>query len=128
METPQKLFIFQKTGTPKNLLIFSETEFFAKKTRSEKISYIFSNESFSYVSGNETLHFSVQARKIKKICPKKISQEKVFLILQETKIQKKFLIFSPEKGFLIFWKTETPKYFLIFQETETLKNFLYFRK
>ena len=39
---------------PKKFLIF-----FPKKTRSEKISYIFLKETFSYISGNGTLHFSV---------------------------------------------------------------------
>ena len=31
---------------------------FPRKIHSEKISYIFSKESFSYISGNGTLHFS----------------------------------------------------------------------
>ena len=31
-----------------------------------KKNYIFSKESFSYISGNKTLHFSTQAAKIKK--------------------------------------------------------------
>ena len=35
------------------------SKFFPKKTSSEKISCIFLKESFSYISGNETLHFSV---------------------------------------------------------------------
>ena len=34
-------------------------------SRSKKNSYVFSKESFSYISGNGTLHFSTQARKIK---------------------------------------------------------------
>ena len=37
-----------------------------KKTHSKNISYIFSKEKFSYISGNETLHFSAQAQRIKK--------------------------------------------------------------
>ena len=37
------------------------SKFFPKKTCSEKISYIFSKESFSYISGNGALHFSPQA-------------------------------------------------------------------
>ena len=43
-----------------------------------------------------SLHFSVQAPKIKKI-----------LILQETETANKFLIFSHKKGFLTFPETET---------------------
>ena len=44
----QPLTFFPK----KNLHIFSY------RHRSEKISYIFSKESFSYISGNGTSHFS----------------------------------------------------------------------
>ena len=39
---------------------------------SYKISYIFSKESFSYISKKETLHFSAQALKIKELNPRKI--------------------------------------------------------
>ena len=51
-------------------------------------SYIFSKESFSYISRNETQHFAAQAQKIKKITPRK------FLILQETEAPNKFFIFQ----------------------------------
>ena len=49
------------------------SKFFFKITRSEKVSYIFSKESFSYISENETLHFSTQALKIKKTHAERIS-------------------------------------------------------
>ena len=58
---PSKLF-------PRKFLIF-----FPKKICSENISYMFSKESFSDISGNRTLHYSAQALKIKKICPEEIS-------------------------------------------------------
>ena len=61
----------------------------------------FSKESFFYILGNGTLHFSVQARK---------EIEKTTL--------KKFLIFSQNKAFLIFQETEAPTKKYIFQETE----------
>ena len=40
---------------------------------SSSIHYIFSKESFSYISRNGSLHFSAQTQKIKKIHPNKIS-------------------------------------------------------
>ena len=49
------------------------SKFFLKKTRSEKISYTLSKESFSYTFENGTLHFSPLARKIKEFHPGKIS-------------------------------------------------------
>ena len=76
-----------------------------------KNSYIFSKESFSYISENETLHFSPQAREIKKVHVKKISYT------SRNGALKKLLIFSQKKAFLIFRKTETRKQFFIFQET-----------
>ena len=72
------------------------SKFFAKKTRSEKISYIFSKESFSYISGNGTLHFSAQARKIKEIHPRKISYT------SGNGSPKKFRVFSQKKAVLMF--------------------------
>ena len=66
--------------------------------------------------------FSPSSKKFKKCTPRK------FLILQETEIPKKFLIFPQKKAFLIFQETETqkkipyisgngnPKKLLIFQE------------
>ena len=61
----------------------------------KKISYIFSKESFSYNSGNRTLHFSAQARK-------KYPLQENFLYSSI----KRFLIFSQEKAFLIFQEIE----------------------
>ena len=49
---------------PQNFLKFPETELSS--------SSIFSKESFSYISGNGNLHFSVEAWKIKEIHPGKI--------------------------------------------------------
>ena len=77
---------------------------FPKESHYEKISYIFSRESCSYICGNETGHFLPQARKIKEIHSGKISyisgngkSEKVIYIsggnLQSLKI-KNFLYFS----------------------------------
>ena len=62
---------------------------------------IFSKQSFSYISANETLHLSAQRQKIKTSTPRK------FLIL---------LIFSQKKAALMFQEKETPKKFFIFQE------------
>ena len=48
--------------------------FFPKKTRSEKMSYIFSKESCSYISGNGAPHLLVPDLKIfLKNCSEKIS-------------------------------------------------------
>ena len=68
-----------------------------------KLFLYYPKETFSYISGNTTLHFSAQDQRIQKSTPKK------FLILQETETSKKFLIFSQK---------ETPKKFFIFQEME----------
>ena len=109
----------------------------------EKNSYIFSKESFSYISGNGTLHFLAQDRKIKKIsAPRKWN----FLIL----ILKNSLhlgIGNPEKILYIFskenfsyisgngtlqnfelqkLKKSAPRKFLILQETETPRKLLIF--
>ena len=43
---------------PQNFSLKKFILFYPKKRRSEKISYIFSKESFCYISVNETLHFS----------------------------------------------------------------------
>ena len=91
---------------PKKFLIF-----FPRKIRSEKISYIFSKESFSYISGNEILHFSAQALRIKKIHPDKISYAS-----GNGDVKKTSYIFVKRKFFLYFGKRE-PR-----------KNSLYFRK
>ena len=68
-----------------------------------KKNYIFSKESFSYISGNKTLHFSTQAAKIKK---KPLEN---FLYFRKRKPKK-------NSHFLIFLETETSKKLLIFQE------------
>ena len=59
METLKKKFIiFQETETLQKSLLCREMELFTpsskneKKMHPEKLSYIFSNESFSYISGN----------------------------------------------------------------------------
>ena len=100
---------------PQNFSLNKFLLFFHKKTCSEKISYIFSKERLTYISENETLHFSAQAQKIKKSIPRRF-------LNWETKTPKKFLIFSRKKTFLMFRKTEAPKKFLISQAI--LKNFL----
>ena len=69
------------------------SKFFNKKIRSEKIAYIFSKESFSYISGNGTLHFSAQ-----KFTPRK------FFILQQQEPRKRFLYFLKRKLLLCFEK------------------------
>ena len=64
---------------------------FNKKICSEKIAYIFSKESFSYISGNGTLHFSGQ----------KFTSRK-FFILQQQETPKALLIFSQKKAVIMF--------------------------
>ena len=143
----------KKIHPQKNSLCFRKWNFL---TLILKKSYIFSKESFSYISGNGTLDFSSQARKIKKIHPEKISniktflifsQKKAVLIFQETETRKKF-IFSQKKTFLKFQETKIlkkipcisgssftcskSKKFLIFRENGTfqlqLKKLLIFQK
>ena len=92
---------------------------FSIKIFSEKICYIFSKESFSYICGN-----GAQARKIKKIHPEKISAEKAFLIFQKTTTPE-FLIFSQKKAFSIFQEKETSKKIIYISGNGIL---LYFRK
>ena len=76
-----------------------------------KNSYIFSKENFSYISRNETLHFSAQDQKIIK------STQRKFLILQETKTPKETsYIFITRKLFLCFRKRKPQKKLFIFQE------------
>ena len=55
-------------------------------------SYIFSKEGFSYISGNGSRHFSVQARKNKKNPPRKKFVTSPEMELSSSDI-KKFLIF-----------------------------------
>ena len=69
MELPRALFGLN----PQKIVIF-----FPKKTRSENISYIFSKERLSIISGNGTLHFSAQARKNKQT-KKNSSQENSYI-------------------------------------------------
>ena len=58
-ETQKKILILQKTEAIKELLVFLEMELFSPSSKnkiknpSQKISYIFSKESCSYISGNE---------------------------------------------------------------------------
>ena len=58
--------------------------------------YIFSKENFSYISGNETLHFSTQAQRIKKSTPRKISYA-----LGNRSPEKISYVFSKESFFYI---------------------------
>ena len=66
-----------KKSTPKISLYFQKWDFLALIII---IKIIFSKESFSYISGNGTLHFSTQAQKIKKSTARK------FLIIQEMEL------------------------------------------
>ena len=72
MELPSALFGLN----PQKIVIF-----FPKKTRPENISYIFSKERFSIISGNGTLHFSAQVRKKKK--KKKFTPRKFLIYLEK---------------------------------------------
>ena len=110
----------------------------------KKINFLALTLKNSSISGNETLHFSVKAQKIKKSTPRNISGKR--------SLEKTSYIFSKESFFyisrkktlktlLIFQETEAPKKHLIFWEvtfrarkikkTSSLslnKNFLYFRR
>ena len=87
------------------------------KTHTEKISYIFSKESFSYIYGNGTLHFSAQAQKIKN------SNWRKFLTHQETETPKKLLIFFSKENCSYVSADRDPK-----KIPYISGNFLYFRK
>ena len=91
-----------KQTTPKNnsiiKIIFQEIELSDSKI---KRFLIFSKESFSYISGNGTLHFSAPSRKNKE----NLSRKR-FLIFQEME-----LLGSNIKK---IQETETPKIFFIF--------------
>ena len=141
MELPSALSGLSPEKFPlKQFLIF-----FPKKAHSEKISYIFSKESFSYISVNEALHFLAQARKNKKIHSKKNSLyftkwnflALILKDLQETETPKKntdipgnrnpkkkltlweMEPFSrPQGNILYFRKRKSPKTILLFEETE----------
>ena len=110
------------------------------------MSYTFSKESFPYISGNGTLHFSALAQKIKKLHPEKTSY-----ISGNRNLEKISYIFLKESLSYISGNGNPEKFF-IFQETELsynretsyisgsnvpcskskksslLKNFLYFRR
>ena len=111
--------------------------FFPKKAHSEKISYIFSKENFSYISVNEALHFLAQARKNKKIHSKKNSLyftkwnflALILKDLQETETPKKNTDIpgngNPKKKAYTLGNgtfQSTLRKYLIFQETETSEN------
>ena len=80
--------------------------FFLKETHSEKISYIFSKERFSYISGNRTLPPP----------PPPPTPKKKILIFQEMELFAQILKH--------FKKKKPLKKFLIFQEKETIKNLI----
>ena len=67
-----------------------------------------------YISGNGT------SKKTSYISRKRSFQSTPIklLILHETKVLKKFLMFSQKKTVLMFWKKETTKKLFIFQEAE----------
>ena len=69
--------------SPQNFLLKKFLIFFPEKTCSEKISYIFSKKSFSYISGNRTHTFQPQPSKF---FPKKIS----YIFSQKTRYEKVF--------------------------------------
>ena len=79
--------------------------FFLKETHSEKISYIFSKERFSYISGNRPLP-----------PPTPPTPKKKILIFQEMELFAQILKH--------FKKKKPLKKFLIFQEKETIKNLI----
>ena len=106
-------------------LLGSSIEKFQETETPKKIPYVSGNrkpKKASDISGNGTFQ----------------STPKKFIILQETEVPKKFLIFSQKKDFRLFWETETSKKSFIFQETELsyipgsnlqnlkIKKFLYF--
>ena len=106
---------YEKKNHPqKNSLYFKKWNFLTLRF---KVSYIFSIESFSYISGNGTLHFLSSGLKNKKIYPEKIlyiSGNGNFLYF----LKRKFFFYSRNGTFLIFQEMESTKKFFIFQETE----------
>ena len=101
----------KKNPSPKNSLYFRKWNFLALILKNTSI---FSKESFSYISEHGTLHFSAQARKIKKIHP-----EKAFLILQEMETRKNYLYFR-KRNFYVFQeelpKPQKPKFIILLQK------------
>ena len=85
--------------------------FFLKETHSEKISYIFSKERFSYISGNRTLPPPPPQKK-SLYCRKwnffSLPQENV-LFVRKGKPQKNFLYFLKRNLFLHFGNGNTNK-------------------
>ena len=79
----------------KKILIFSQRKAFLI------LPYIFSKEKISCISGNETLHFSAQDRKITKIHHDKISYTS-----GNENSEQNFLYFPKRKLFLCFRKRE----------------------
>ena len=98
-----------KNPPRKKFLIFSEIELSSSNMQLSS-SYIFLKES-SYISRNETLYFSAQARKKEKKRKKKTTLRK-FLVLQEMETPQKFRILFKSKLFLYFEKRS----FFMFQE------------
>ena len=111
-----KLKKTQENPSRKKFLIFPKMELSCYIIT--KISYIFSKESLSYISGNRTLHFSAQALKIKKSTRRKL------LILQKTVTPKNFLDFLKRKMFPMFW--ETSHILGSNFSSSKIKKFLYF--
>ena len=91
--------------------------FFPTKARSdsEKISYVFSKENFSYISGNGTLNFLASAPKI--------FSTKFLIFFPKNPALKKFLLFS-QKELLILWKRKPRKNPYITRN----RTFLFFRR
>ena len=82
-------------------------------------------KSFSYISGNETLHFSAQAPKIKKT-----TQRKLF-IFQETETPKIYFILENGNPKKLFTFQETELFYTsrkVYSEPWHKGTFLYFRK
>ena len=77
------------------------SKFFFKITRSEKVSYIFSKESFSYISENGTLHFSFNPSPKNK----RKTMLRKFLMFHEMETPKNLLIFFSKEAILMFQET-----------------------
>ena len=110
----------------------------------KKINFLALTLKNSSISGNETLHFSVKAQKIKKPTLRNISGKRSLEKTSHIFSKESFFYISRKKTLktlLIFQETEAPKKHLIFWEvtfrarkiikTSSLslnKNFLYFRR
>ena len=108
-------FFFQR----KAFLIFSQKKAFLKKSCSEKISYIFSEETFSYISK------IIETKTLKNFFH--FSQKKAILMFRETKTWKNYISgnVSPQKiPYILVGNFPSSK-----NEKNLLwKNFLYFSK